>query len=166
MAACGGSAGASAPPSSAGAVAISAAATAGPPAAPAAGPAPVFARGQVRFRTAAGTVTMPVEVADDEAKREYGLMNRRSLPADAGMIFVFQPAADSAQVGFWMKDTLLPLSIAFVDADLTIESVQDMQPLTEDVHRAPRPFIYAIEVNQGYFPRRHIAIGDTVVFSR
>ncbi len=59
-------------------------------------------------------MTMPVEVADDQAKREYGLMNRNSLPGNAGMIFVFQPVADTT-IGFWMKDTLLPLSVAFVE---------------------------------------------------
>ncbi|MDE3078153.1 MAG: DUF192 domain-containing protein [Chloroflexota bacterium] len=109
---------------------------------------------------------MPVEIADNEAKREYGLMNRRSLAPDAGMIFVFQPAADPAQIGFWMKDTLLPLSIAFVDTKLTIESVQDMQPLAEEVHRAPHPYLYAIEANLGYFAQHHIAAGDSVAFSR
>ncbi len=110
-------------------------------------------------------MTMPVEVADDQAKREYGLMNRNSLPGNAGMIFVFQPVADTT-IGFWMKDTLLPLSVAFVEPNLAIESIQEMAPLTLDVHVAPRPYLYAVEANQGYYTANHIAIGDTLTFSR
>ena len=71
---------------------------------------------------------MPVEVADTQEEREVGLMNRESLPADAGMIFVFEEDTG----GFWMKDTLIPLSIAFAAADGTIVSILDMDPCEAD----------------------------------
>jgi uncharacterized protein len=103
---------------------------------------------------------MSVEIADSEAKREYGLMNRSSMPANAGMVFIFQPPADAKQVGFWMKDTLIPLSIAFVEPNMTIESLQDMQAETQDVHYAPRNYAYAIEANLGFFASHGVAVGD------
>ena len=72
---------------------------------------------------------MPVEVADTQEEREVGLMNRESLPVDAGMIFLFE---EDNVGGFWMKDTLIPLSIAFADADGTILSILDMDPCEAD----------------------------------
>jgi uncharacterized membrane protein (UPF0127 family) len=89
-------------------------------------------------------------------------MNRSSLPPDAGMLFVFQPPADAKQVGFWMNDTLIPLSIAFVEPNMAIESIQDMQPETQDIHYAPRNYAYAIEANLGFFARHSVAVGDRV----
>src|SRR5437016_1424566 len=85
-------------------------------------PIPTFTKSQVMIRTAQGVaVPLRVDVADTEVKREFGLMYRTSMPADCGMIFVFQPAADAKQIAFWMKDTLIPLYIAFVLPDSTIE---------------------------------------------
>jgi uncharacterized protein len=127
---------------------------------------PVFRRGQVTIQTKSGSVMMPVEIADDEAKQEYGLMNRTSLPADAGMLFVFQPPANAKQIGFWMKDTLIPLSIAFVEPNLQIESLDEMQPLDETIHYAPRDYEYAIEANAGYFTSHGVAPGDKVAIQR
>lgn len=109
---------------------------------------------------------LSVEIADDEAKREYGLMNRRSLPPDAGMLFVFNPPANAKQVYFWMKDTLIPLSIAFVDPNLTVESLQEMSPLSQDGHYAPRDYAYAIEANAGFFTNHGVSNGDTVTVQR
>lgn len=128
--------------------------------------APTFGKGQVVIQSKGGAITMPVEIADDEAKQEYGLMNRTSLPANAGMLFVFQPPANAKQIGFWMKDTLIPLSIAFVDPSSTVESIQDMQPLTEDVHFAPADYSYAIEANQGYFANHGVNVGDKITIQR
>ena len=107
-------------------------------------------------------MALSVEVADDEPKREYGLMNRKSLPADAGMLFVFNPPANAKQVGFWMDDTLIPLSVAFVEPSMAIESIQDMQPLTRDIHYAPRDYAYAIEANQGWFATHSVGVGDPI----
>ncbi|HEX6510736.1 MAG TPA: DUF192 domain-containing protein, partial [Chloroflexota bacterium] len=94
-------------------------------------------------------------------------MNRRSLPADGGMLFVFQPPANAKQVGFWMKDTFIPLSIAFVAPNMTIESLQEMQALDDqDIHYAPRDYAYAIEANTGFFGSHGVAVGDVVSIAR
>ncbi|MGH3058284.1 MAG: DUF192 domain-containing protein, partial [Gaiellaceae bacterium] len=84
---------------------------------------------RVVIDTDAGEVEVAVEVADDDEERQVGLMNRESLPADAGMIFLFE---EDASGGFWMKDTLIPLSIAFADAGGTIVRILDMEPCEAD----------------------------------
>ena len=153
--------------SSPAAIAPSADPTAAPAlASAAASAAPTFARGSLAIQTQKGPVSLSVEIADDEAKREYGLMNRTSLPPDAGMLFVFNPPAVATQTGFWMVDTLIPLSVAFVEPNLRIESIQDMQPLTRDIHYAPRDYAYAIEANLGFFATRGAAAGNTVTIKR
>jgi len=86
-------------------------------------------------------------------------MNRESLPEDAGMLFDFQ--AD-VQARFWMRNTLIPLSIAFVDKDGVIVHIEDMEPQTEDLHLSPSLYRYAIEVNQGWYADNGLAAGDTV----
>ncbi|MBV9121075.1 MAG: DUF192 domain-containing protein [Chloroflexi bacterium] len=125
-------------------------------------PAPSFGHGQVTIASHGGPVQLAVEVATTEAQHEYGLMNRRSLDPSSGMLFVFQPPAGAQQIGFWMKDTLIPLSIAFVQPDLTIESLQEMAALDETVHYAPRDYMYAIEANQGFFTNHGVSVGDRV----
>ena len=103
---------------------------------------------------------MNAETASTDEQRQRGLMFRKTLAPDAGMIFVWNQ--DTSE-GFWMKNTLVPLSVAFVDAGGTIIDIQDMAPQTEDVHYSPRPYRYAIEANQGYFAARGIAAGDRAV---
>jgi uncharacterized membrane protein (UPF0127 family) len=134
-------------------------------AAPAPSGAPQFAKASLSIQTKGGPVNLDVEIADTEDKREYGLMNRSSLDPDAGMVFVFDPPAQAARVGFWMKDTLIPLSIAFVTPDLAVESLDEMQPLSQQVHYAPRDYLYAIEANQGFFVGHGVAVGDRVTLS-
>jgi uncharacterized membrane protein (UPF0127 family) len=110
--------------------------------------------------TAGGNqVMLNLEVADTPEKQERGLMFREEMPEDNGMIFIFP---GTTTIAFWMKDTVLPLSIAFVTDDLRIVDIQDMQPQTTDPHIPAAPYRYAIEVNQGYFARHGIAVGDTV----
>lgn len=104
-------------------------------------------------------VAVPVLVADDADLRATGLMQRADLPADAGMVFVFDAPSTGA---FWMKNTLLPLSIAFVGQDGTVQQLIDMQPCVADP--CPRyapddPYLYAVEVNQGFFATRGITAG-------
>lgn len=89
-------------------------------------------------------------------------MNRRSLAPDAGMLFVFTPPASAKQVGFWMADTLIPLSVAFVEPNLTIEDIQDMQALSRDIHYTQRDYAYAIEANLGYFANHGVSAGDKI----
>src|SRR4029077_10736312 len=107
-----------------------------------------------------GTASAPhlqVEIANTVDLREVGLMNRSALGADAGMLFVF-PSDTSA--AFWMKDTLIPLSIAFVKADGTIVHIEDMQPQTETNHYSTEPYRYAIEANVGWFAAQGISAGN------
>lgn len=115
------------------------------------------------IQTKKGAVTLSIEIADTDAKREYGLMNRTTLPPDSGMLFIFQPPADARQIGFWMKDTLIPLSIAFIEPDMTIESLQEMEPMSQQLHMAPRDYAYAIEANKGFFATHAVSTGDRVV---
>ena len=115
----------------------------------------------VLIETAGGDeVVVAVEVADSAEERQVGLMGRESLPDDAGMIFLFD---EDTSGGFWMKDTLIPLSIAFADADGTIVSVLDMEPCEADpceIYDPGVPYRSALEVNQGAFSRWGVAEGD------
>jgi len=115
----------------------------------------------VLIETAAGDdVVVPAEVADTQEERQTGLMNRESLPEDAGMIFVFD---EDSTGGFWMKDTLIPLSIAFADADGTIVSILDMEPCAAEPCEIYDPGVSyrtALEVNQGAFSRWGVEVGD------
>jgi uncharacterized membrane protein (UPF0127 family) len=101
-----------------------------------------------------------LEVAATPEDRARGLMFRESMPWDTGMLFVFeQPSAS----GFWMRNTLLPLSIAWLDQYGTIVDIQDMQPLSDEVHAPPAPYVYAIETNQGWFEANGVGVGQRVV---
>lgn len=106
------------------------------------------------------TVNMRVELADNEPAREIGLMFRPSLPPDEGMLFDFQGDTTS---GFWMENTILPLSIAFIDKDGTIIDIQDMQALNRNSISAPAPYRYALETNQGFFRAHNIVVGNKVI---
>ena len=115
----------------------------------------------VSITNAAGqTVDIPVEIADTPAEQEYGLMGRTALAADAGMLFVFD---QDQPLSFWMKDTLIPLSIAFINSEGTIVDMQDMQPLDETPHDSAAPAKYALEVNQGFFAANGIQVGEQAV---
>jgi uncharacterized protein len=115
----------------------------------------------VVLETAGGEeVEVPVEVADSPAEREVGLMGRESLPEGTGMMFLFGGDSDS---GFWMKDTLIPLSIAFADADGTIVSILDMEPCEADpceIYDPGAVYRSALEVNQGAFDDWGVQVGD------
>ncbi|WP_018605480.1 DUF192 domain-containing protein [Uliginosibacterium gangwonense] len=95
-----------------------------------------------------GMYRIQAEVAVTEQDRETGLMNRKSLAPQAGMLFVFDRSAVHC---FWMKNTLLPLSVAFLDETGKIINIADMQPQTEEAHCPARPVRYALEMNQGWF---------------
>ena len=104
-----------------------------------------------------------VEVVDTPEERGRGLMFRQSMPENQGMLFVFE---QEGQYSFYMKDTLLPLSIAFVEGEGDILEIEDMQPLTEDLHSPDEPYLYAIEANQGWFDRHGIGAGAGVRIAR
>ncbi|MEO7744497.1 MAG: DUF192 domain-containing protein [Usitatibacter sp.] len=102
---------------------------------------------------------LKVEIAASDPEREKGLMFRRSMSANEGMLFIFdEPAYHS----MWMKNTLIPLSVAFVDAQGVILNILDMEPETLDTHMSAGPSIYAIETNKGWFAQKKIKAGDKV----
>jgi len=102
---------------------------------------------------------LEVEIASTPQTRALGLMNRFSLRTDHGMLFVFETPQPLA---FYMKNTYVPLSIAFVDARGKILNVEDMRPLDESTHWSKGPALYAIEMRQGWFASRGIGPGDAV----
>ncbi len=104
----------------------------------------------------AGVHRIQAEVAGDFATRAQGLMNRRSMPANHGMLFVFP---QNAQHCMWMRNTYIPLSVAFLDERGAVINVAEMEPKTEDNHCAARPARYALEMNRGWFVQRGIKSG-------
>jgi uncharacterized membrane protein (UPF0127 family) len=104
-----------------------------------------------------------VEVAKTPEERGRGLMGRKYLGKDEGMLFIFEI---EDYHGFWMKDTLIPLSIAFIDKDSRIVGITDMKPLTFNSHLPPKPSLYALEMNKGWFSSHGIKVGDVVRFSK
>ena len=111
------------------------------------------------IRLTIGKSSVTAEVANTENQRATGLMNRRMLPEDRGMLFVFPEIALHAM---WMMNTYVPLSVAFLDREGVIINIEDMQPQTQDTHPAARPARYALEVNLGWFRKRGIKPGDKV----
>ncbi len=96
-------------------------------------------------------------VADDPPERSHGLMWRREMGANEGMLFVFEQASQQC---FWMRNTLIPLSIAFLRDDGTIVNVAEMKPQTTDSHCSAAPVRYALEMNAGWFSRKGLRAGD------
>jgi uncharacterized protein len=96
----------------------------------------------------AGVNLIHAELADDFTSRMQGLMYRTSLAPNGGMLFVFDKADTQCM---WMKDTLIPLSVAFLGDDGKIVNIADMQPRTENPHCAAEPVRYALEMGQGWF---------------
>ena len=107
----------------------------------------------------AGMHLIRAEVAADYGSRMTGLMYRATMPSNAGMLFIFDEAQQQCM---WMKNTLLPLSVAFIDDSGTIINVEDMAPQTEDSHCARRPARYALEMNRGWFAARGVKPGSRI----
>jgi uncharacterized membrane protein (UPF0127 family) len=106
--------------------------------------------------------TLQVDIADDDAERAQGLMGVARLPDDHGMAFVWDAPTDGT---FWMKDTLIPLSIAFVGEDGRIVTLRDMAPCEAEpcmTYAATAPYVTAIEANAGWFDEHHVEVGDEV----
>ena len=99
------------------------------------------------------------ELAQTERQREIGLMHRTAMGANDGMIFVFERAGTQC---FWMKNTLIPLSVAFLDEDGTVVNTDEMAPQTEDAHCSAKPVRYVLEMNKGWFSKRGIKAGAKV----
>ncbi len=105
----------------------------------------------------AGMHLIRAEVAADYGSRMTGLMHRTSMPSNVGMLFIFD---DDQRQCMWMKNTLIPLSVAFIDEGGTVINIEDMAPQTEDSHCANRPSRYALEMNRGWFAARGIKAGS------
>ena len=104
-----------------------------------------------------------VEVARTPEERALGLMGRKHLGKEEGMLFIFE---SEGYHGFWMKNTRIPLSIAFIDKNGRIVDIKDMKPLTLDSHSPSQPVLYALEMNKGWFSANGIRAGDIVRFSK
>jgi uncharacterized membrane protein (UPF0127 family) len=104
-----------------------------------------------------------VEVAKTLVERAKGLMGRKHLGQEEGMFFIFETEDYHA---FWMKDTLIPLSIAFIDKSGRIVAIADMKPLSLDSHSPPKPVLYTLEMKKGWFSMNGIKAGDMIRFSK
>jgi uncharacterized membrane protein (UPF0127 family) len=111
--------------------------------------------------SAGENVEVRVEVADDIFERARGLMYRTALGEDGGMLFVYP---DERELSYWMKNTLIPLSIAYIDSEGRITDILDMKPLDDRPphYVSSEPVQYALEVNQGFFEKRGVKVGDRV----
>ena len=107
------------------------------------------------------SVTVRVEIADDAEEMARGLMGRTALAEGAGMLFAYP---EERELSFWMKNTLIPLSIAFMDSQGRIVDIQDMEALddTPPHYASAEPARYALEVNKGFFDERGVEVGDRV----
>jgi len=115
-----------------------------------------------RTRIAIGQATLWVEIADDPETRTRGLMFRKTMPEDEGMLFVFEYAEPQS---FWMKNTYLLLDIAFISPDYRIINILQMKPLDEGPrYKSAGPALYVLEVNQGWCARHGIKPGDKLSF--
>ncbi len=116
-------------------------------------------RPTTRLRVAGHEVR--AEVADSESERRRGLMGRDSLPEDHGMLFVYP---EQRTLSFWMRNTKIPLDIAFADRRGIIVDVQTMEPESEELHRSGRPAKYALEMAAGWFEAHGVRVGDQIEF--
>ena len=119
-----------------------------------------FEKRQLSIQGRNGTQILTVEIAETEAQRNQGLMHRKTLKDGAGMLFVFER---DQILSFWMKNTLIPLSIAYISYDGTITDIRDMYPKNESSVHSSRSVRYALEVPQGWFEKVGVKAGDKVI---
>ena len=125
-------------------------------------PIGAFAQVQAKLPVQPITIGMYViqaEIAQTEKQRELGMMNRKTMGQNEGMLFIFDRAAP---ICMWMKNTLLPLSVAFLDENLEIINIEEMQPETLTNHCAKKPALYALEMNAEWFKNKHIKAGAKI----
>jgi uncharacterized protein len=106
-----------------------------------------------------GSVKVNVEIADTDAERMKGLMFRKAVPEGTGMLFVFEK---DEKLSFWMKNTEVPLSIAYITSDGTVSQILDMQPFSLAPVPSERYVRFALEVPQGWFAKVGVKVGDKV----
>ncbi|MGP1682478.1 MAG: DUF192 domain-containing protein [Giesbergeria sp.] len=110
-----------------------------------------------RIELSAGMHRIDAQVAQTALQRQIGLMHRKSMPTQEGMLFVFEKPGVQC---FWMKNTLLPLTAAFVADDGSIVNLADMQPQSETSHCSQKPVRFVLEMNQGWFAKKAIKAGS------
>jgi uncharacterized membrane protein (UPF0127 family) len=130
-------------------------------------PAPAPQLDLARTQLTAGMHRLDVQLAQTPEQRQIGLMWRKEMPQHEGMLFVFEQATIQC---FWMRNTLIPLTAAFLEDDGTIVNLADMQPQKEDSHCSSKPVRFVLEMNQGWFAKRQIKpgfkLGGTVFSKR
>jgi uncharacterized protein len=109
-----------------------------------------------RAKLGAGMHVLDVQLAQTSEQRQIGLMWRKEMPQHEGMLFVFEQATTQC---FWMRNTLIPLSAAFLADDGTIVNIADMKPQSDDSHCSEKPVRYVLEMNVGWFAKRQIKAG-------
>ncbi len=109
-----------------------------------------------RTKLSAGMHVLDVQLAQTNEQRQIGLMWRKEMPQHEGMLFVFEQPATQC---FWMRNTLIPLSAAFVADDGTIVNIADMKPQSDDSHCSEKPVRYVLEMNVGWFAKRQLKAG-------
>lgn len=102
-----------------------------------------------------------VEIADEDEERSRGLMHRESLPENQGMLFVY---TEERTLSFWMRNTLIPLDIAYIDREGRIVDVQQMEPQDPTTYPSAAPAMYALEMNQGWFEKNGVGVGHRIEF--
>jgi len=112
--------------------------------------------GLARTQLTAGMHRLDVQLAQTPEQRQIGLMWRKDMPVHEGMLFVFEQATTQC---FWMRNTLIPLTAAFVEDDGTIVNLADMQPQSDDSHCSSKPVRFVLEMNHGWFAKRQIKPG-------
>jgi uncharacterized protein len=110
-----------------------------------------------RIKLSAGMHQIDTQLAQTPEQRQIGLMWRKDMPLHEGMLFIFE---QPSQQCFWMKNTLLPLTAAFVADDGTIVNLEDMKPQTTDPHCSTKPVRYVLEMNKGWFAKKGIKAGS------
>jgi len=126
---------------------------------------PLFAQDRAqtdlpRTKLSAGFHQIEVQVASTPAQQATGLMFRAEMPQHEGMLFIFP---EPKQQCFWMKNTLIPLTAAFVADDGTVVNLEDMQPQTTQSHCSAKPVRFVLEVNQGWFAKKGLKAGMRLV---
>jgi uncharacterized membrane protein (UPF0127 family) len=120
---------------------------------------PAFAQPLPTVQLNAGIHLIRAELAADFTTRMQGLMHRKALAPNAGMLFIFDDASIHCM---WMKNTLIPLSVAFIDEQGRIVNIADMEPHSEQSHCAAQPVRYALEMERGWFAKRGVAAGARI----
>ena len=106
---------------------------------------------------------LTVEIASTPEQRAKGLMHRQEMPEDAGMLFLFP---QQGTIGFWMRNTYIPLSIAYLAADGTVLEIRDGKPLDETILTPAQPYDMVLEVNQSWFERHGLGVGSRVIIEQ